>query len=99
MGGSGQIIYEVIWTNYFKKTYKLAKKRGLPIEELHVVVDKLRKDLPLEEKYHDHELTGKLKGTRELHIKPDWLLCYRKVKTTLTLTLVSTGTHSDLFDK
>jgi mRNA interferase YafQ len=35
------------------------------------VVEKLRTDQTLEEKYHDHELKGKLKGIRELHIQPD----------------------------
>ncbi|MBO6133943.1 MAG: type II toxin-antitoxin system mRNA interferase toxin, RelE/StbE family [Lachnospiraceae bacterium] len=29
-----------------------------------------------EEKYRDHELTGKYKGTRECHVEPDWLLIY-----------------------
>lgn len=98
MGGSGQIVYEVIWTSRFKKSYKLSKKRGLPIQELHDIVDKLRTDKVLDEKYHDHELTGKLKGTRELHIRPDWLLCYRKTQQTLTLTLITTGSHSDIFE-
>lgn len=99
MGGFGQVIFEVIWTSRFKKSYKLAKKRGLPIQELHDIVEKLRTDAVIEQKYHDHELTGLLKGTRELHIRPDWLLCYRKTKSTLTLTLVETGSHSDLFGK
>lgn len=97
MGGSGPIIYEVIWTTRFKKSYKLAKKRGLPIQELKDIVDKLRTDEILAKKYRDHELTGKLKGTRKLHIRPDWLLCYRKTRATLTLALIDTGTHADLF--
>ncbi len=91
--------YEVIWTSQFKKSYKLAKKRGLSIQELHNIVEKLRTDVVIEQKYHDHELTGLLKGTHELHIRPDWLLCYRKTKSTLTLTLVETGSHFDLFGK
>ena len=44
-------------------------------------------------------LSGIFAGTRELHIRPDWLLCYRKNNGILTLTLVGTGTHSDLFGK
>ena len=36
------MIYEVIWTNRFKKSYKRCKKRGLPIQELKDVVEKLR---------------------------------------------------------
>ena len=91
------MIYEVIWTNKFKKSYKLCKKRGLPIQELKDVVEKLRKDETLDEKFHDHELSGQFSGTRELHIKPIWLLCYRKNQGILTLTLVDTGTHADIF--
>ncbi len=34
---------------------------------------------------------------RECHIEPDWLLIYRIEKGELTLALVRTGTHSDLF--
>jgi len=50
------------------------KKRGLNISLLDEVVDKLRLGIPLEEKYHNHELTGNFKGFYECHIKPDWLL-------------------------
>ncbi len=93
------MIYEVIWTSRFKKSYKLCKKRGLPLEELKSVVELLRTDQTLDEKFRDHELSGVFAGTRELHIRPDWLLCYRKNNGILTLTLVDTGTHSDLFGK
>lgn len=93
------MIYEVIWTSRFKKSYKLCKKRGLPLEELKSVVELLRTDQTLDEKFRDHELSGVFAGTRERHIRPDWLLCYRKNNGILTLTLVDTGTHSDLFGK
>lgn len=89
--------YEVIWTSQFKKSYKLCKKRGLHIQELKDIVEKLRKDERLDEKFHDHELSGNFSGTRKLHIKPNWLLCYRKNQGILTLTLVDTGTHADIF--
>ena len=93
------MIYEVIWTSRFKKSYKLCKKRGLPLEELKSVVELLRTDQTLDETFRDHELSGVFAGTRELHIRPDWLLCYRKNNGILALTLVDTGTHSDLFGK
>ena len=41
----------------------------------------------------------KLAVKRECHIQPDWLLIYLKQESILTLTLVDTGTHSDLFRK
>ncbi len=52
------MIKQIIWTNRFKKDYKLSIKRGLPIEELDNVIMLLANDKPLSEKYQDHELTG-----------------------------------------
>ena len=62
------------------------------------VITMLQNDSPLEEKYRDHELKGKYQGFRECHIQPDWLLIYLKENDVLTLTLVDTGTHADLFN-
>lgn len=92
-------------TSQFKTSYKLAKKRGLDISLLEDIVNKLMKDEPLEEKNHNHELVGNFKGIWECHIQPDWLLLYLKEyddkikKNVLVLTLVNTGTHSDIFKK
>lgn len=52
------MIYTVKWSDKFKKSYKLAKKRGLNISLLEVIVDRLRHGRPLEEKNNDHELKG-----------------------------------------
>ena len=82
----------------FKKSLKLAKKRGLNISLMESVVDTLLQGIPLDEKYRDHELKGKYKGFRECHIQPDWLLIYLQEDDILTLTLVDTGTHADLFN-
>ena len=90
--------YKLVLTGKFKKALKLAKKRGLNIQLLEVVVEKLLRGIPLEEKYHDHELKGKWKDFRECHIQSDWLLIYLIRNDVLTLTLVDTGTHADLFD-
>ena len=90
--------YELVLTGKFKKGLKLARKRGLNIKLLDDIVEKLLNGIPLEEKHRDHELKGKYKGFRECHIQPDWLLIYLLENDILTLTLVDTGTHSDLFD-
>lgn len=89
--------YDLILTGRFKKSLKLAKKRGLDINLLDRVVTRLQNNIPLEEKYQDHELKGKYQEFRECHIQPDWLLIYLKKDDVLTLTLVDTGTHADLF--
>ena len=90
--------YELILTGKFKKGLKQAKKQGLDIDLLDEVVTKLQNDIVLERKYRDHELTGNWKGFRECHIQPDWLLIYLKEKDILTLTLVATGSHSELLN-
>lgn len=90
--------YELIFSKKFKKSLKLAKKRGLDISLLNFVVEKLLNGIPLEDKYRDHELKGEFAGFRECHIQPDWLLIYLVENDVLTLTLVDTGTHADLFN-
>lgn len=90
--------YELILTSKFKKSLKLAKRRGLNLELLDQVVTMLQNNIPLQEKYRDHELKGKYQGFRECHIRPDWLLIYLKDNDVLTLTLVDTGSHTDLFN-
>ena len=91
--------YELVLTGKFKKGLKLAKRRGLNISLLEDVVEKLLHKLPLEVKNKDHALLGKYKGYRECHIQPDWLLIYLIEDDILTLTLIDTGTHADLFDE
>lgn len=91
--------YELVLTGRFKKGLKLAKKRGLSIPLLEAVVERLLCKIPLEAKCKDHALLGKYKGYRECHIQPDWLLIYLIEDDILTLTLIDTGTHADLFDE
>ena len=93
------MVYELLKTSRFKAGVKLARKRGLNISLLEDVIEKLRLDQPLEAKHHNHELSGKFKGIWECHIQPDWLLLYLKDNGVLVLTLVDTGTHSDIFKK
>ena len=92
-------MYQVKFTTAYKKAYKLMKKRGLDISLLNEVVDLLRQGKQLEERYRDHGLAGNFAGFRECHIKPDWLLIYLIEDDILTLTLIDTGSHSDLFKK
>lgn len=88
--------FEIKFTNAFKKSRKLMQKRGMNLQLLDEVVTKIANGETLEEKYRDHQLSGELKGFRECHIKPDWLLIYLVEDDILVLTLVDTGTHSDL---
>lgn len=73
------------------------RKRGLDMAQLDEVIAILASGDSMDDKYHDHALSGNYVGHRECHIAPDWLLVYYKEKDILVLTLVRTGTHSDLF--
>ena len=90
-------MYKVKITNSFKRSYKLMKKRGLDISLLDKVIDDIRQGKELDIKYRNHELKGKFKGFYECHIQPDWLLIYLIENDILTLTLVDTGSHADIF--
>ncbi len=91
-------MYTVKFTSSFRKGYKLMKKRGLDLSLLDNVIETLRSGETLDPKYKDHMLKGEFDGFHECHIKPDWLLIYLIEDDILTLTLVKTGSHSDLFD-
>lgn len=90
--------YTIKYTTQFKKGYKAAVKRNLPINLLDNIIKTLANGEKLPEKNRDHALEGNLKGHRECHIAPDWLLVYYIDDDVLVLTLTGTGTHSDLFD-
>ena len=87
----------ILRSNRFLKDLKLAKKRNFDLSELEYVVNKLANQEVLEEKYHDHSLSGDYSDFRECHIKPNWLLIYSVDDEELELFLLRTGTHSDLF--
>lgn len=91
--------YSVKYTTQFKKDYKNAVKRGLKTDLLKEVVENLANGEKLADKYRDHALTGNWVGFRECHVQSDWLIIYRLENDVLVLTLVRTGTHSDLFNK
>ena len=89
--------YELELTHQYLKDLKLARKRGLDESKLNEIIIKLISGEELPSKNRDHSLTGNYKGFRECHISPDWLLIYSRDITIKIVTLVRTGTHSDLF--
>ncbi len=88
---------EIYFTARFKRDYKQMLKRGANKQRLADTVELLRTRQPLPPERRDHALSGDYEGFRECHIQPDWLLVYRVEEERLMLTLLRTGTHSDLF--
>jgi len=91
------IKYQIERTTKFKREYRLAKRRGKKINELHKVIFLLADGEELPPEYKDHPLSGEYSDCRECHIEPDWLLIYQIAENELVLLVLRTGSHSDLF--
>lgn len=89
--------YTILYSGHFKKSYKRCKRRGLNIANFEEVVRLLAETGTLPAKYRPHVLSGKYEGIWECHIEPDWLLLWKQNDMKLTLLLLDTGTHSDVF--
>lgn len=89
--------YKIAHSSAFKKDLKVLSKDEQ--EETKGVIKKLAKGETLEEKYHDHQLVGKLKAFRDCHVRPDLVLVYRIESNILELYLYRIGSHSKLYRK
>jgi mRNA interferase YafQ len=88
---------QIIPTKQFKKDLKrIAKDSTKDLNKLNKIVNLLAEQKQLPKEHKDHQLKGKLRNYRECHIEPDWLLIYRAQNDILVLSLVRTGSHSDL---
>ena len=90
-------MYQLELSNTFKKEFQRMLKRGHDGELLLSVVDLLLAEKKLPEKCRPHKLSGSYGGFWDCHVKPDWVLIYELDEKNKKLTLVRTGTHSDLF--
>ena len=87
----------MLYPNQFKRDYKLAGRQGRNLALLHEIIEKLAEGGHIEAKYRNHRLSGSMKGYRELHIQPDWLLIYQIREGEDELILLRMGSHSELF--
>lgn len=90
-------MYSIEFTKQYLKDLKLARKRKLDEQKLNLVIKILITGDKLPLHYKNHRLTGTFKGLYECHISSDWLLIYSKDITIKLITLIRTGSHSDLF--
>jgi len=90
-------MYEISLTGQFKKDFKLITKRSFDITKLEVVLELLQALDQLPPEYKEHPLRGTYKNHFDCHIDPDWILIFIRNKKEKLITLIRTGTHSDLF--
>ena len=91
-------MYTVDFTSQFKRSVKRCAKRGLDVSKIANMVDILREKGSLPKEYRPHKLSG-FNGNRTwaCHIETDWLMVWEQNDNRLTLLMLDTGTHSDLF--
>lgn len=92
--------YSIDYTVRFKKDYKRLRKRGLPLERLKEAIAILTEHGILPPEYRAHKLVGDYAGKWECHISgpnSDWLMVWDQNDTELTLLMLRTGSHSDIF--
>ena len=92
-------MYQLDYTGKFRKDLQCCQKRGYDMTEIKVVIKHLEEDGQVPAQYLPHKLKGKLQGYWECHIEPNWLLIYDVQDIIKLVTLVRTGTHSDLLSK
>lgn len=87
------------YSGQFKKDLKKITKQGLNLDELRKVLNQLKENGQVEEKYLPHKLTGNWKGFWDCHIGPDWILLYDIQDVIKLVRITRTGSHSELFGK
>lgn len=89
--------YRIFVSGRFRREYKKCLKRGLDENAFLKVISILSATGTLPPEYRPHKLVSNYNGCWECHIEPDWLLIWKQNNEELTLLLVATGSHSDLF--
>lgn len=92
--------YSLDYTGSFKKDYKRLKKRGLPLDLLKEAIQILVETGSLPAEYNPHKLSGVRSGKWECHINgrnSDWLMVWEQDDNSLTLLMLRTGSHADIF--
>ena len=89
--------YKVRYTKNFNKDVERCRKRGYDLSRLRSILDVLIETGTVPSSCRAHKLSGSHQGEYECHIGPDLLLIWEQNDTELTLLMLSTGTHSDLF--
>lgn len=93
-------MYNLNITGSFKKDLKTLKKRSTSdFDILRSFIKKLSETGfdGIGKKHKPHKLKGKYVRHNECHVLPDLLLIWMENKPQKKITLVRTGTHSDLF--
>ncbi len=89
-------MYRVVLKARFRKDYARCARRGLPIAKVDAAIRLLASGATPPPAMLDHPLKGDNAGARELHLRGNWLLTYRRDQQRLVLEMLRTGIHDEL---
>jgi mRNA interferase YafQ len=81
-------------TKAFDRDLKPLSKQGKDLDLLGLLIERLRMGETLPPQNHDHALGCDLKGFRDCHVAPDWVLIYSLSDE--VLFLARTGSHAEV---
>ncbi|WP_302063342.1 type II toxin-antitoxin system YafQ family toxin [uncultured Duncaniella sp.] len=87
---------ELRFTKQFKKDLKRFLNQPKKLEALNEVLDMLKREIELPEKYRAHKLIGDYAGCMECHIEGDFLLVWYDEEKDV-IAVYRLGSHSELF--
>ena len=90
-------MFQLVYTNRFKKDVKLLQKRGFNVDLLKIAIFTLEENGDLPAQYLPHKLSGSYTGFWEAHLKSNWLFVWKVFPEENEVWLTRTGTHADLF--
>lgn len=91
--------YQLFTTHQFDKALKRCQKRGYDLSLIRTAINILVEKGGLPSEYKPHILYDDHYGEWEAHIGPDWLMTWYQNDKEVTLLMLTTGTHSDMFGK
>lgn len=92
-------MYTIYFQPSFERDLKKYKRTNGNVQRVHDIIDMLRTDKQLPLSLRDHQLQGKLRQYRELHIEADWLLMYHKDGKKLIITCLWLVSHKKLKER
>ncbi len=84
------------FSSQFKKDAKRFRNQPKKMEKVATILQMLRDEMPIPERYNPHMLTGNYKGCMECHVEGDFLLIWVD-EAENQIGVLRLGSHSELF--
>ena len=92
-------MFTVVRTKVFERDLKHYLSKGGDTEKVRAIFKHLQQGSSLPPWLRDHQLQGKLRAYREMHVDHDWLLVYEKNSKQLRIVCLWLVSHKKLRER